>query len=144
MKNFIRISLILCGLIFVSLGILGIILPILPTTPFFLLAAACFSRSSKRFYTWLITNRWFGAYIRNYREGRGIPVKQKVLVLILLWLTILFSIMMSVALAGLKLLLLIIAAGVTIHILSIKTYRDNSSNSDAIKKPRVYITTEED
>jgi len=72
----------------VALAVLGLFLPVLPTTPFLLLAAVCYARSSERFYHWLMTNRWFGEYIRNYREGRGIPLKQKVLTISLLWVTI--------------------------------------------------------
>ena len=72
MHSLIKIILISVGSLSVLLGILGIFLPLLPTTPFLLLAALCYSRSSERFYQWLVTNRWFGEYIRNYREGRGI------------------------------------------------------------------------
>ena len=85
--------LIICGFLFVGLGILGIFLPVLPTTVFFLLAAACFARSSPRFYHWLLHNRWFGSYIRNYREGRGLPMRHKVITVALLWLTIGFAIL---------------------------------------------------
>ncbi|EMR74903.1 hypothetical protein MBGDF03_00701 [Thermoplasmatales archaeon SCGC AB-540-F20] len=82
--------LITAGTVFVGLGIIGIILPILPTTPFLLLAAACYARSSKRFYDWLINNKWIGAYIKNYREGKGVPLKIKVFTISLLWITVLF------------------------------------------------------
>ena len=92
MKSVVKIMLIVIGTICVILGIAGIFLPLLPTTPFLLLAAFCYSRSSARFYHWLITNRWFGEYIRNYREGRGMPLKQKVIALSLLWLTMSYSI----------------------------------------------------
>ena len=88
MECLIRTLLLVSGTLCVVLGVLGMFLPVLPTTPFLLLAAICYARSSKRFYNWLMTNRWCGAYIRNYREGRGIPLKQKVLTILLLWLTI--------------------------------------------------------
>jgi hypothetical protein len=71
--------LIIAGTSFAGLGILGIFLPLLPTTPFLLLAAACYARSSERFYNWLLNNRWFGHYIRNYLEGKGVPLRVKVL-----------------------------------------------------------------
>ena len=79
-----RILLIACGTLCVALAVLGLFLPVLPTTPLLLLAAVCYARSSERFYHWLMTNRWFGAYIRNYREGRGIPLWHKVLAISLL------------------------------------------------------------
>ena len=84
MHSLIKIILISVGSLSVLLGILGIFLPLLPTTPFLLLAALCYSRSSERFYQWLVTNRWFGEYIRNYREGRGITSKHKISILCLL------------------------------------------------------------
>ena len=74
-----RIFLILCGCLAVVLGILGIFLPLLPTTPFLLLAAACFFRSSPRLYNWLISHKRMGPYIRNFREHRAIPLKAKVI-----------------------------------------------------------------
>jgi len=111
------------GTIFLGLGIIGIFLPILPTTPFLLLAAACYARSSKRFYEWLMNNKWFGSYIKNYRAGKGIPAKIKISTVFLLWLTILFSIFFVVFISWIQILLVIIAFAVTIHILTIKTYR---------------------
>ena len=66
--------LIISGSFFFELGIIGIVIPLLPTTPFLLLAAACYSRSSKKFYNWLLNNKWFGPYITNYLDGKGIPL----------------------------------------------------------------------
>lgn len=123
MKNLKRNLLIAAGTLCVALGVLGIFLPVLPTTPFLLLAAICYARSSERFYHWLLTNRWFGEYIRNYREGRGIPLRQKVLTILLLWLTIGYAAWFVVPLWWVKLILLGIAAGVTIHLLKIKTFQ---------------------
>jgi uncharacterized membrane protein YbaN (DUF454 family) len=77
MKNWIRILLIITGTLFVGLGIVGIFIPVLPTTPFLLLAAACYARSSRKFHEWLLNNRWFGDYIRNYLQGKGFPKKVK-------------------------------------------------------------------
>lgn len=112
--------LIIAGIFFVGLGIIGIFLPILPTTPFLLLAAACFARSSKRFYNWLLNNRWFGNYIKNYREGKGVPLKVKVLSISLLWIAIIFSAFFWVSILFVKFILILVAIGVTIHILSIR------------------------
>ena len=113
--------LIAVGSVSVALGMLGIFLPLLPTTPFLLLAAACYVRSSERFYRWLIEHKWFGHHIRNYREGHGIPLRAKVMALSLLWLTIGSSTIFFVSLMSIKILLMLIATGVTIHLLSIKT-----------------------
>jgi hypothetical protein len=109
------------GIISVGLGTAGIFLPLLPTTPFLLLAAACFIRSSERLYQWLIHNRWFGSYIRNYREHRAIPLRAKVIALILLWTTMTYSIFFLLANKALQVLLLLIAGVVTVYLLSLKT-----------------------
>ena len=114
-----RQLLIIIGTICVVIGIIGIFIPILPTTPFLLLAAACYMRSSQKFYRWLMNNRLFGSYIRNYIEGRGIPIKVKVFTIVLLWVTIGISIW-AVANLIVTVVLLIIATGVTLHIIFIK------------------------
>ncbi|NQT81123.1 MAG: YbaN family protein [Candidatus Aminicenantes bacterium] len=116
-------ALILAGNFFVALGILGIFLPLLPTTPFLLLAAACYIRSSERFYNWLMNNKWLGNYIKNYREKKGIPLKVKVLSLSFLWLTIGYSVFFVVNIFLLRVILILIAIGVTIHVLSIRTLK---------------------
>jgi len=72
-----RKLLIIAGTISTAIGIIGIFVPILPTTPFLLLAAACYLRSSPRFYHWLVNNRFFGIYVRNYLQGRGMPLKKR-------------------------------------------------------------------
>ncbi len=118
-----RVVLIITGTFFVGLGVLGIFLPLLPTTPFLLLAAACYVRSSKRFYNWLLNNKWFGNYIKNYQDGKGIPLKVKVLSISLLWVTIIFSAVFIVHNFFVRIILILIAIGVTIHILSIRTLK---------------------
>ena len=122
-NRFFRYLLIIAGTIFLGLGIIGIFLPILPTTPFLLLAAACYARSSKRFYDRLLNNKWFGTYIKNYHEGRGVPLKVKVFTIFLLWITILASVFFVISDFWIKIVLIIIAIVVTIHILTIKTYK---------------------
>ena len=112
-----KIVLISLGSLFVGLGVLGIFLPVLPTTPFLLLAAACYSRSSARFYHWLLNNKLFGKYIRNYREGKGIPVKTQILAISILWITILATVIFAVQNLVIRILLIGIAVGVTIHII---------------------------
>lgn len=122
-NKFFRYLLITAGTISLVFGIIGILLPILPTTPFLLLSAACYARSSQRFYNWLMNNKWFGNYIKNYREGKGIPLKFKIFTISLLWITILFSIYFVVDTFLVELILIIIAVGVTTHIITIKTYK---------------------
>jgi len=106
----------------VAMGVIGIFVPILPTTPFLLVAAFCFAKSSERFYRWLTTNRWCGEYIRNYREGKGISLRRKIFAIALLWISIGYAACIVVTQLSIKLLLLGIAVGVTIHLLRIKTY----------------------
>lgn len=115
--------LIFLGTLCVALGVLGMFLPLLPTTVFLLMAAYCYSRSSERFHNWLLNNRWCGAYIRNYRSGRGISLRQKVSTILILWASIGSSIFIIGAGFWLTLLLAGIASGVTIHILWLKTFR---------------------
>ena len=122
-NRLIRWTLITIGTIFLGFGLIGIFLPVLPTTPFLLLAAACYARSSKRFYDWLLNNKWFGSYIKNYIDGKGIPLKVKFLTISFLWITILLSIYFIIDIFWLVILLIIIAIGVTIHILMIKNYK---------------------
>ncbi|UCD10046.1 MAG: YbaN family protein [Dehalococcoidales bacterium] len=113
--------LIIAGTLFVILGFLGIFLPVLPTTPFLLLAAACYFRSSDRFYRWLMNNRILGTYISNYLEGRGMSMRSKVITLLLLWLTIGLTIILGIQNIIIRIILVIIAVGVTIHIGRLKT-----------------------
>ena len=113
--------LIIAGSISTAIGIVGIFIPILPTTPFLLLAAACYVRSSQRFYDGLLSNRVFGAYIKNYLEGKGIPIKLKIITLALLWITIGLSVTFAVQHVVIRIVLMIVAIGVTAHIVLVKT-----------------------
>jgi uncharacterized protein len=113
--------LVAIGLSAVGLGTLGVFVPLLPTTPFLLLAAACFIRSSDRLYDWLIHHRWFGSYIRNYREHGAITPAAKIVSLTLLWSTIGYSAAFVARAWWLRGLLAVIAVGVTSHLLILKT-----------------------
>jgi len=114
--------LIIAGTFFVGLGIIGIFVPILPTTPFLLLSAACYARSSKKLYNWLLNNRWFGNYIKNYQEGKGLPKKMRALLISLLWVTIGYSVVI-VHIFLFRIVLILIAIGVTIYLLSIRRFK---------------------
>ena len=122
-SNFSRWVLIIVGSFFAGLGILGIFLPLLPTTPFLRLAAACYIRSSERLYNWLMNNKWIGRYIKNYLEGKGVPLKSKVLSISALWITIGYSVFFVVNIFPVRVILILIAIGVTMHLLSIRTLK---------------------
>ena len=79
------------GALALLLGILGIFLPLLPTTPFLLLASWCFARGSSRLHRWLLSHRVFGEYLRNFEAGRGIPLKAKIVATVLLWSSLLMA-----------------------------------------------------
>lgn len=108
------------GWISVALGVIGIFLPVLPTTPFLLLAAACFVRSSRRVYIWLVTHPRLGPWIRDYLDGEGIPLKAKAWAIGLMWASILLSCYL-VPLLPARLFMLTSAVLVTLYILRQKT-----------------------
>jgi uncharacterized membrane protein YbaN (DUF454 family) len=120
LKKITKSLLLAAGFASVGLGVVGIFLPLLPTTPLLLLAAACFARSSDRFYRWLVNNKWFGPYVRGYREGRGIPVKVKIFTIALLWVVILSSAAFVVSNLVVRIIMLVVAVGVTVHIVSVR------------------------
>lgn len=110
------------GFLSVGLGILGIFLPVLPTTPFLLLAAWLFLKGNPRWYDWLINHPRLGIYIKNYMQDHNIPLKVKTWSIVTLWVGISISIYF-VEMMWVRLLLLAIAVAVSIHILSFKTLK---------------------
>ena len=84
------------GFIVMTIGLIGIVVPGLPTTPLMILAAACFAKSSQRFYDWIINNKMFGHHVKNYREGKGIPKKSKPIILGTLWAFVLFAVLIAI------------------------------------------------
>jgi len=130
-----RILLIACGTLSVFLGVICIFVPVLPTTPFLLLAAFFYARSSQRSLHVLLSNRWLGAYIRNYREGRGIPLRMKAITITGLWVTMGLTIVKAVASPWGRLALVAVAAAVTIHLLKIKTLRptEDKAGGEAVR-----------
>ena len=122
-KNPIARKLLLwCGHLMLALGLIGVLLPILPTTPFLLLAAACYSRSSNRFYHWLLNNKYFGSYIRQWRHEQCIPVRAKVFAIATLVVTMGISIVFFVKPFALKVLMASIGLGVSLYILSFPSH----------------------
>jgi uncharacterized membrane protein YbaN (DUF454 family) len=123
-QKFVRAVFFVAGTVSLAVGTIGIVLPILPTTPLLLLALACYCRSSERMTKWVLTNRYFGSYIRRYKEGKGIPLKTKILALAALWITISYSAFFMVnKWLAVQLILFAIAIVVSIHIIKLPTYR---------------------
>ena len=117
----IKYSLILLGSVFLGLGCFGIIIPGLPTTPFILLAAGCYFRSSDRLYSWIINHKIFGKYIQNFRETRSISLSIKIISLIVMWLMICLSIFVFIKTRPLKIIIMLLGLIGTFVLLSIRT-----------------------
>lgn len=116
----VRYALLTVGWLAVALGVVGIFLPVLPTTPFMLLAAACFVRSSDRFYVWLVEHPRLGPWFRDYLEGNGIPLKGKAYTILTMWVSIGISCWL-VPLVWARIAMLLSAALVTLYIVKQKT-----------------------
>jgi uncharacterized membrane protein YbaN (DUF454 family) len=121
--GFVRWVLLTAGTLSLGIGIVGIFLQLLPTTPFVLLAAILYARSSKRFYHWLLYNKLFGRYIRNYLSGKGIPLLAKVISIALLWITLGTSAIFFVSMLLIRIILLMVGISVSTHILLIPTLK---------------------
>ena len=118
--TFKKLILLILGFFFLGLGAVGVVLPVMPTTPFVLLAAVCFSASNKRVAAWLQQNRIFGPFIENYRTKKGIGIPQKILSIAFLWTGLIIS-MVMVQTTWIYIVLGIVGIGVTTHLLLIKT-----------------------
>lgn len=116
-----KLLLTIVGMLAIVLGVIGIFLPLLPTTPFLLLAAACFARSSKGMHDWLMNHRLFGDYLCNYEAGRGIPAQAKVLALVMMWSSLAYAAWRYESL-WLRVLIVMVGAGVSIYLLRLPTY----------------------
>ena len=91
-----RLVWFILGFIVMVVGLIGIVVPGLPTTPLMILAAACYAKSSQKFYDWIINNKLFGHHVKNYREGKGIPKKSKPIILGTLWIFVLFAVLIAI------------------------------------------------
>src|SRR3989339_1437853 len=144
-KQLIKVLLITAGTVSLWLGILGIFLPLLPVTPFLLLAAVFYSKGSDKLYNWLVENRCFGSYIKNYREKKGIPLRAKITAIVFLNITIGYTIFFIIHYFWLKVMLFLIAVGVVVHICSMKTLnngilrRNQSKNKSNVRPGKVKI-----
>ena len=113
--------LLVCGWTSLGLGVVGLAVPILPTVPFVLLAAACFVRSSERCHRWLVTHPLFGRHIADYEAGRGIARRAKIVALATLWASVLLSVFLFVPLLAADVAMLAVAAAVTIYLVRLPT-----------------------
>jgi uncharacterized membrane protein YbaN (DUF454 family) len=125
-QKFVQALFFFAGTVSLVLGAVGMVLPLLPTTPLLLLAVGCYCKSSERMTRWVLTNNYFGNYIRRYREGKGIPLKTKIVALATLWLTISFSAFFIVNRWWIvQLILFAIAIAVSTHLIRLPTYKEN-------------------
>lgn len=116
-----KVIYIVLGSISLCLGVMGIFLPLLPTTPFLLLSSILWFRGSPRLYKWLLNHKRLGPYIRNFMENKAIPLRVKVISVSLVWLTLLYCSFFMAGNIWLATLFIVLAIGITWHILSYKT-----------------------
>jgi len=118
-----KVLLITLGTVSLTIGIIGIVEPGLPTTSFLLITAACYARSSERLYAWLLNHRVFGKYIIQYRVHRAMPAKAKVIALIMMWTSIISSCLFFIK--NKYVLAIVVSGGIigTIIIMMIKTLK---------------------
>ncbi len=131
-RNLHKVVLSSCGLLALALGLIGVVLPLLPTTPFLLLAAFCFFHGSARLHSWLESHPWVGKQLRLWREQRAISRIVKLTAITYLWLTISISIGFFVTQTWHYSLLLVLAIGVTLYIMSLKTLTAESGKKQQV------------
>jgi uncharacterized membrane protein YbaN (DUF454 family) len=135
-QKLVRTLWFIAGTICLVLGAIGIVVILLPTTPFLLAAAACYYKSSERMHKWLLNNKWFGEYISNYTEGKGLTKKTKITALALLWATIGFStvfmlnrLLPTQLVLPIQIIMIAVAIAVSLHILRLPTFRKPKENT---------------
>jgi len=118
-----KILLIIAGSVSLSLGIIGIAVPGLPTTPFLLLSAACYVRSSSKLYNWVTNHKIFGKYIKIYHEKKAMTLRAKIISLTMMWLMISVSIIFFISSNIIRIIVFLAGLTGAIVILRIKTYK---------------------
>ena len=116
------------GAVLFAVGAIGAVLPVLPTTPFILASFLCFGKSSKRAEKWISNNRYFGSYIENYKTKQGVPLDVKLKSIIFLWTAMVASLIIFSHQSYLVIILIIVGAAVTAHILLLKTQKKHKIN----------------
>ena len=111
------------GMVSLALGVMGVFLPVLPTTPFLLLSAALFFRSSPRLYDWLLSHPRLGVYIKNFREYKAIPLRVKIVSVSLVWITLVNCAVFVAQVWWFRLFFILLAVGITVHILHYRTLK---------------------
>ena len=123
---------IILGTVSLALGIIGIFLPLLPTTPFLLLTAALYFRGSPRLYQWLLNHKCLGPYIRSFRENKAIPLRAKIISLLLMWGTMVYCIFFLIPLTEIKIVLFLVAVKYVTDIIgqnSVKHWEDKLADA---------------
>jgi hypothetical protein len=118
---FVKYFYLISGLLLVAIGVIGIFLPLLPTTIFLILASICFLKSSPKANEWLRNHKILGGYIDNYQNKTGLTRNAKIANIITLWISISLSAFFLTDVLYIRIILLAIAIGVTIHLVMIKT-----------------------
>ena len=123
----VKAGLILLGSVSVALGVIGIFVPGLPTTPFLLIAAACYVRSSERLYHWLLNHKVLGKFVRDYQRDKAMPLRSKIVALASMWSMIGVSVVLFIQSDAIRFVVVICGLIGTAAILSIKTVKEKNS-----------------
>jgi len=134
-SDLLRWMLICIGWISILGGIIGIFLPLVPTVPFLLLAAVCFSRSSEKFHGWLVDHKHLGPPLRDFLTGGGIHLRAKILAIGMVWISVSASIFLLIGILWVKVLLIAMAMGITLYLLSLPTASPVARAKDTDGKP---------
>ena len=134
-SDLLRWILICIGWISIVIGIIALFLPLVPTVPFLLLAAVCFSKSSEKFHSWLLEHRHLGPPIRDYLIHGGVPLRTKILAIGMVWISFPASAFLFVQVLWLKVLLLTIATAVTLYLLTLPTVLPVGKGEEASQEP---------
>lgn len=124
---------LISGFLLVAIGVIGIFLPLLPTTIFLILASICFLKSSPKANDWLRNHKVLGGYIDNYQNKTGLTRNSKIANIITLWTSISLSAFFLTNELYIRIILLAIAIGVTVHLLMIKTKQPTNKNNFQVK-----------
>ena len=124
---------LISGFLLVAIGVIGIFLPLLPTTIFLILASFCFLKSSPKANDWLKNHKILGSYIDNYQNKTGLTRNSKIINIVTLWTSISLSAFLLTNELYIRIILLAIAIGVTTHLLMIKTKQLNNQNNFQVK-----------